>query len=165
VTLVPTRLSLAHSLQGRCAMGDVTQTAKQDCEDLMNAVLPFAEELLGRYREFHPFGGTMATSGEISHVGGWTGDEHPPASEVIALLESGFRQGAARGEYRATALVVDIRTIPPGRSGKQDAVAVRLDHRDAYSVQVILPYSFGPSGDLLLEEPFAIKGEGRIFAK
>jgi hypothetical protein len=138
---------------------------KEECEELMNAVLPFAQEMLSKHREFYPFGGTMSPSGEIGQVGGWTGDEHPPSSELIKVLEEGFREGAGLGKYKATALVVDVRAVPPGKSAKQDAIAVRLDHRDNYSVQVIFPYSFGPSGALQLEDPFAVPGEGRIFAK
>jgi hypothetical protein len=138
---------------------------KEDCEELMNAVLPFAQEMLSKHREFYPFGGAMSPSGEITQIGGWTGDEHPPSSELIKLLEDGFREGAQQRKYKATALVVDVRAIPPGKFVKQDAIAVRLDHRDSYSAQVVFPYSFGPSGDLRLEEPFAAQGEGRIFAQ
>jgi hypothetical protein len=131
----------------------------------MSSVVPFAEEMLARHREFYPFGGTMSASGEIAHMGGWTGDEHPPSEEIVALLEDGFREGAVQGRYKATALVVDVLVIPPGKSVKQDAIAVRLDHRDSYSVQVLFPYSFSSSGELLVEDPFAVKGEGRIFVE
>ncbi len=136
---------------------------KAECEDVMNAVLPFAEELLTKHREFFPFGGTMSADGEISHTGGWTDDEHPASTEVIELLENGFRTGAAKGEYKATALVYDIRTIPPEKEEKQDAIAVALDHRDNYSVVVVFPYSFMPDGQLEIEAPFATKGENKIF--
>lgn len=138
---------------------------KADCEDVMNSVLPFAEEMLTKHREFFPFGGTMSADGEIHHTGGWTGDEHPPSTEVIELLERGFRAGAQRGEYKATALVYDIRTIPPGKEEKQDAIAVALDHRDNYSVVVISPYSFSSDDQLVIETPSATKGEGKIFTQ
>ena len=138
---------------------------KAQCEDVMNAVLPFAEEMLTKHREFYPFGGTMSADGEIAHTGGWTGDEQPESSEVIDLLEKAFRAAAARGEYKATALVYDIRTIPPGKHDKQDAIAVALDHRDKYSVIVIFPYSFAPNGQLEIDAPFASQGENKIFTQ
>lgn len=138
---------------------------KTECEDVMNAVLPFAEEMLTKHREFYPFGGTMSANGEIGHIGGWTGDEHPASTELIELLENAFRTGAARGEYKATALVYDVQTVPPGKQDKQDAVAVALDHRDNYSVVVVFPYSFAPDGQVDIEPPFAIKGENKIFAQ
>ena len=84
-------------------------TQKGDCEQLMNAVLPFAEEMLTNHGEFQPFGGTMTPDGQIGMTGGWTGDEHPASTEVIELVKAGFRAGAERGEYKATALVFDVR--------------------------------------------------------
>ena len=138
---------------------------KSDCEDVLNSVLPFAVEMLTQHREFFPFGGTMSADGQIVHTGGWTGEEHPESTEVIELLEKGFRAGAVRGEYKATAIVYDIRTIPPGKQDKQDAIAVALDHRENYSAIVIFPYSFAPDGQLDIETPFAMKGDSKIFVQ
>ncbi len=129
----------------------------------MNAVLPFANEMLGKHREFFPYGGTMSMDGTIAQAAAWTGEERPASVEVMKLLNDGFRAGAGRGEHRATALVYDIRTIPPGKRKKQDAIAVALDHRDSYSVIVIFPYSFASDGKLAVEESFAVKGKGAIF--
>ena len=53
--------------------------------------------------EFFPFGCTMSADGEIAHSAGWTGAEQPTSAEVIELLNDGFRNGAQRGEYKATA--------------------------------------------------------------
>ena len=63
---------------------------KAECEDVLNAVMPFAEEVLTKHREFFPFGGTMSTDGEIAHTGGWTGDEHPASAEVIRVTRKGI---------------------------------------------------------------------------
>jgi hypothetical protein len=141
------------------------KTPKADCEELVNVVLPFAQQMLGQHREFYPFGATMSPSGEIARAGGWNGKEHPPSAELISLLDAEFREGASRGKYRATALVADVRVVPPGKSVKQDAIAIRLHHQNHYSVQVFFPYSFTPSGELRVDDPFAATGEGRIFGK
>lgn len=141
------------------------KSAKEECEDLMNSVVPFAQQMLTQHREFYPFGGAMAADGQIVAVGGDTGEEHPASQTVIDLLEKGFQDGAKTGKYKATALVVDMRVVPPGRDTKQDAIAVRLDHRDGYSVVVVFPYSIGSGGDVTIESPFAVKGEQRIFAR
>jgi hypothetical protein len=137
--------------------------AKAGCEKLLEPVMPFAEEMLTKHREFFPFGGTMACNGQICHAGGCTGDEHSPSTDVIALLQRGFQAGAKNGEYKATTLVYDVRTIPPGREVKQDAIAVALDHRDSYSIVVFFPYSFGSDAELIIEDPFAVQGESKIF--
>lgn len=130
----------------------------------MNALLPVAKQMLAEYREFYPFGGTMSPSGEIAHVSGWTGEERPASSELIALLNSEFRDGAAAARYHATALVFDVRVVPPGASAKQDAIAVNLDHQSGYSVVVMFPYAFSSSGELLVSAPLANAGANSIFA-
>ena len=145
--------------------GPPVKTAKEECEDLMNAVVPFARQMLTQHREFYPFGGAIAADGKIVAVGGHTGDEHPAAKDVIALLENGFKEAAKGGKYRATALVMDMLVVPPGRDAKQDAIAVRLDHRDGYSAVVVFPYTIGAAGDVTIEAPYAVKGEQQIFAR
>jgi len=137
--------------------------AKKECEVLMNAVMPFAQEMLSKSQAFFPFGATLSLDGKVTAAAGSTGESHPDANVLIALLEEGFRQGAKEGRYKATALAVDIRTIPPGKDKKQDAIQIRLDHRDGYSVRVIFPYTLSVSGSLQLEEPFAAPGEKAIF--
>ena len=138
---------------------------KSECEKVMNSVLPFAEEMLTKHREFLPFGGTMSADGEIAQMAGWANDEYPPSAEVIDVLERGFRAGAQAGDYKATALVYDILTTPPGKEDKQDAIAIALDHRDNYSVIVIFPYSFTADDQLEIETPIAIQGKNKIFTQ
>jgi hypothetical protein len=138
-------------------------TAKADCEAVMNVALPFAEEMLQKHGEFFPFGATMNAKGEISHVGGYDGREHPPSADIIKLLKDGFRAGAKNGELKATALVYDVRVILPGSGEKSDAVAVSLNHRANYSVVVLFPYRID-GGKVVFGETFAQEGEADIFA-
>ena len=145
--------------------GTAMKTPKEECEELMGSVVPFAEQMLSRHREFYPFGAAMAPDGRITAVGGHTGDEHPASQEVITLLEKGFQEDARTGKYKATALVIDMLVIPPGKDIKQDAIAVRLDHRDGYSVVVVFPYTIGPAGHVVIEAPYAVKGEQKIFSR
>ena len=125
--------------------------------------MPFAEQMLREHHEFFPFGATMDNDGEMANAGGWTGDEQPESAEVIELLEKGLQEGAKNGEYKATALVYDVRIVPPGKQGKQDAIAVACDHRDNYSVVVYFPYSFDAGGELVIEAPFGSAGKGKVF--
>lgn len=136
--------------------------AKAECEEVMNVVLPLAEQLLAKHGEFFPFGGIMKGNGEIAHVAGYDGREQPPSADVIKLLKDGFRSGAHSGEYKATALVYDVRVILPSSGQKSDAVAVALDHRDQYSVVVLFPYQI-QNGAVIFGEPFAEKGEADVF--
>jgi hypothetical protein len=156
----------------------IMSNAKSECEELLSAVMPFAEQMLQEHGEFFPFGASMDHDGEMAHAGGWTGEEQPESAEVIELLEQGFQEGAKNGEYEVTALVYDVRVAPPGNDiedpspspspehrggGLFDAIAVALDHRDDYSVVVYFPYSFDAGCELAIEAPFAGAGEGKIF--
>jgi len=139
-------------------------TPKEDCEKLMNELLPFAEKTLREHGEFHPFGGAMKPNGEIVHHGAYTGTELPKGQELVDLLMEAFHQSVAKGEYIATAIVYNIRTSPPVETKKTDAICVSLDHRDDYSLNVAFPYTL-KHGELSLEPPFATKGGGKIFPK
>ena len=136
---------------------------KADCEALMNAVLPFARQMLNRYGEFFPYGGAMRPDGQLVSVAGYDGQEHPPSQEVIRLLKDGFVAGAKNGQYKATALIYDVRVNLPTTGEKSDAIAVSLNHQGAYSVIVYFPYKI-LDGKAALGTAFAQKGEADIFS-
>ena len=142
--------------------GESTNQAKSETEELLNVVLPLAEELLAKHGEFFPFGATMNRQGGVSHVAGYTGLEQPPSAELITLIKSAFRKGAQDGEYRATALAYDVRVRSQTVDEKIDAVAVDLDHMDMYSVIVYFPYKIH-NGRVELGSPFAQQGSGNVF--
>lgn len=138
-------------------------TPKEDCERLLDATLTFAEKMLSKYGEFFPFGATMSVDGKVALVAGATDDERPASAEVISLLEGGFRADALAGKLKATALAFDVRVVPPRETEKTDAIAVKLDHRDDYSVVVCFPYVRTSSGELHVSTPFASAGANAIF--
>jgi hypothetical protein len=105
------------------------QSPKADCESLMDYVLPFAERTLLKHGAFFPFGGALTANGEIAGVGVYDGREQPPSNDVILLLKQAFLQGAKSGEYKATALVYDVRVTLPSSDNKSDAIAVSLNHK------------------------------------
>ena len=137
-------------------------TPKAECENLMNAALPFAEQMLQKHGEFFPYGAALKGNGEIASVAGYDGREQPPSNDIIRLLKEGFVQGAKSGEYKATALVYDVRVTVPSTGTKSDAIAVSLNHRDNYSVVVFFPYQL-TNGQLTFGEVFAQKGESDVF--
>lgn len=138
--------------------------SKQQCEQLMDSLLPFASQMLTAHGEFFPFGGTMDANGKIGMSGGWTGEEHPPSSEVIFLLHSAFVAGAREGKFMATALVYDVRVIPPGEKTKTDAIAVDVNHRDGVSQTIIYPYRLHDK-KLVVGKPYAIPNQHPVFSQ
>ena len=138
-------------------------TPKEDCESLLNAVMPLVQQMLGQYQEFFPCGATMSSTGEIALAMPPGDDKDANTDVLLATLEEGFRKQAAAGTCRATAVAVDVLMVPPGRTKKQDAVEVRLNHRDNYSVRVLFPYTLSDAGEPTLEGPITVEGNGQIF--
>ena len=138
-------------------------TAKAQAEALLNEVLPLAEQMLAEYGEFLPYAGATRPSGEGVSISGYDGREHPPSKDIIDLLANGLREGAASGEYIATALVYDVRVTPPGASEPTDAIAVELEHRDGYAVTVFFPYALR-NGQPMLAVSFATAKSRSIFS-
>jgi hypothetical protein len=50
---------------------------------------------------------------------------HPKSKDLIDLLVAKFREDGRRGKYKATGIVYDLMTVPPGATEKTDAIAVR----------------------------------------
>jgi hypothetical protein len=136
-------------------------SCKLECESLMSAVLPVAERLLSEQRYLNPFASTLSTAGEITQVGGSAGEGEAEADSAtrVAAFQDSFRDGARRGELKATALV----SSAAGQGGLGQVVRVQLDHRENYSIIVSFPYSFSSAGELSIDEPFAAEGEHDIF--
>ena len=140
-------------------------TCKDDCEALMGAVLPVAERMLLEQRACRVFGSTLSADGGIAQVGGWAEAPGSAGAGLLAEFEASFRAGAARGELRATALIQSVPMVPVDESQAKDAVAIRLDHRDDYSIVVTFPYWFSAAGELTIDEPFASAGAHDIFPR
>jgi hypothetical protein len=171
--LIITIMGLFPFVFGSCSKSDAPApppprkdaTAKADGEKLLDSLLPFAEQMLQQYREFFPFGGHMTPDGTITKEGACNGTEHPPSQELIELLRQAHQRDADTQKLRACATIYDIRTVPPGRTEKQDAIAAAIDQVSGYSAVVIFPYSFDASQKLRVESPFVIEGAHDIFPR
>jgi hypothetical protein len=138
--------------------------AKAESETLLNAALPFAEEMLHKHGEFFPYGYALNSNGEPVSVAAYDGREHPPSAELIRLLKQVLTEEAKTGKYKATALVYDVRVQLPSNGAKSDAIAVSLNHKDNYSVIVFFAYKLD-GAKVVMGEVFAQQGESDIFAK
>ena len=108
-------------------------SAQADLDNLLNLVLPLAQELLGKNGQFYPFGASVANGGEASLTAADPElGEHPQPEQVLASVYAGARATAA--ENRAAAFVSDV--LIEG----SDAVQVELEHRDGIALVVLVPY-------------------------
>ncbi len=133
-----------------------------DLDQLLSAMLEFAEELLRDEGAFHPFGGWMFASGEIALLGAQMDEEYPLASDTIEVLVQGLRAEARAGTVIATALCYDV-TAETEDGQTTDAIAVALEHRLGDAVTVLRPYAPAQDEAFRYGELIATTGERRVF--
>jgi hypothetical protein len=137
--------------------------AHPDLDELLNEALDAAEQFLDKIGEFFPFVVTMSPDGEISHAQEHLGEDAPAADETIEVLLDGLKKAAAKGKYKATALVSDAHDISSPDGNYKDAISVSLEHRTDQPVNCYLPYKH-VKGKFEYGEVFAKRGERRVFA-
>ena len=113
---------------------------RADLDQLLNFLLPFAQQQFKKQGEFFPFGAAMTADGRIQAVDTHDGREQPPSQELIDMLIQGFQIDAAEGQLRAIGICADVLITPPGSQDKTDAVRVSLEHVEGEAVDVYLPY-------------------------
>ena len=128
----------------------------------MSAVLPVAERLLGEQGKLRPFGSTLSADDAIATVGDTAVGAEFDGAALVSEFQDSFRDGARRGELKASALVYGA-LASAGDGQSSSAVCVELDHREQYSLVVSFPYRFTDAGELVIDEPFASEGKHQIF--
>lgn len=111
---------------------------KRECERLLNALLPFADQMLEERGVVTPFGGFLDEEGEMYHVG--VKDQMEPVPLVVSALRESVRQIAAEQSCSALGIVSDVVTRVPQLDWMCEALHFSLDHATGYSVEVFMPY-------------------------
>jgi len=107
--------------------------AQDDLDGLLNAALPFAQQMLETDGEFFPFAVAVDVHSDTRMImGGPELGERPPSAEVIETILKKLQDD--RDEFRAVARVSDVRT------SDSDAVRVELEHLEGPVMAVRLPY-------------------------
>ena len=104
--------------------------AHRDLNELKDALLPVAKQMLAEHGEFFPYGAFMKLNGEIVSCTAADPAEHPPSNRLIEILTRDFQQRAAKGEIVAAAICSDVRVLRPGETAKVDAVQFALEHKN-----------------------------------
>lgn len=140
-------------------------TAKEDCESLMNEWVFFAKDMLFKHGEFYPYGAMKRPGGEIESLAATIeGEENSASRDILALLEERLKQEAFDGNIIASAIFVNVGNVTPPDSEKAtDAIQVRLDHWDSYSVVVLFPYDLDSGPEPVYGDLFAQEGDYGIF--
>lgn len=138
-------------------------TPKEECEALLDALIPAAENLLRKNRQFYPIGATLTTENTISLTSvSYGDDEFPESQRVIDDLTGAHCQMAEQNEIKASGIAWDATiTAPDGK--KSDAILISLEHVSGYSVMVGVPYMIGIFKKVKLGELFAQRGLHDVF--
>jgi hypothetical protein len=137
--------------------------AQADLDALVNFLMPFAQETLGKHGEFFPFAAQMSVDGEITAIDIETDDEdHPDSDVVIGALGDVLRTHAADGMIRACGICSDTAVTIPEK-GMTEAVRVSLEHAEAEPVDVYMPYKT-EAAEYVFEDLVAMEGVREIFA-
>lgn len=124
---------------------------KADVEELLNAGIPFAEQMLREHGEFFPFAVARREDGSVTAVAVSEEEENPAATEVLEKVRHALRHGAEAGEYIATAVFVDV-LASLSEDEKTDAVRADLEHQEGYCVAVLFPYERAGDGTVTFGE-------------
>ena len=137
-------------------------TPKEQCELLLDKLLPFAEDQMKKYREFYPFAAVILTDDTFELTGSYDGNEHPESKDVINDLIQIHRQLASEGKIKASGIAWNASVA--SEDGKpSDAIIVSLEHTNDYSVIIGEPYKIGLFKRITFGNLFAMEGKHDIF--
>ena len=135
--------------------------ARQDYDALLNALMPFAEQMLKQHGEFFPFGAAVNTDGRVTAHATYDGNELPPSEEVIASLTKAFQGEAREGKIRATGICYDGRIVQGDK--KVDAVMITMEHVSGHGTKACVPYTKGWFGKYNFGQMIAGLEKPKIF--
>lgn len=135
---------------------------KEECEVLMNKLIPIGIGFLNNYGEFYPYGAVINIDDTIKLLEFYKGNDSPASKEVIDGLKEGCKQLALDEKIKASGIVWN--TSVTSNDGKEtDAIIISLEHKDNYSVKVAFPYKIGLFKKVKLGNLFALEGDKSIF--
>jgi hypothetical protein len=140
-------------------------TPRDEMDTLLDALLPFAQQMIEKHGEFYPYAAALDTSGEIQMVAGYAGEEHPDSSDLIELLYEGLTQQSSAGEIRAAGVCADVRVTPPNSRDMTDAIRVSIEHASSDPIDVFMPYVRRKRRSPQYGELFAQAGTARLFSR
>jgi len=134
---------------------------REEIEQLLRYLLPFAEESLNRDGEFRPYAAMVAADGSLKSVESEEGQD-PDVGELLVALHTELREQAAGGAIRASGIAADVTLTDPDSGEETDAVQLELDHVDTDAVDVYVPYTTGDEG-IKFGELVAAAGQAPVF--
>ena len=137
-------------------------TPKEQCEVLLDRLLPFAEDQIKKHCEFYPFAAVMLADNSIELTDGYNRNEHPESKDVLEMLKQIHKQLAYEEKIKASGIVWNA-SVASADGKPSDAIIVSLEHKANYSVIVGVPYKIGLFKKVTFGNLFAMEGKHDIF--
>lgn len=135
----------------------------EEIQELLNFLLPHAEQMLGEHGEFYPYAATLDNAGSIEPVGPSIDTEDPDVGDILVALHADLREQAAEGTIRASGIAADVTLTDPDSGETTDAVQVELDHAEGDAVDIYVPYESAGEG-VKFGELVAAEGREPVFS-
>ena len=137
-------------------------TPKEQCEVLLDKLLPFAEDQMKKHREFYPFAAVLLPDDSVELTASYDGNEHPESKDVMNDFIQIHKQLASEGTIKASGIAWNA-SVASADGRPSDAIIVSLEHKDDYSVIVGEPYKIGLFKKVTFGNLFAMEGKHDIF--
>lgn len=136
-------------------------TPKEECEILLNSILPAAETMLEKNKGFCPFGAVLKGDDTVAMTSVFDGKEFPDSDEAIRDLIASHQKAAQQGGIKASGIVWNGSVISEGKTA--DAIIASLEHKTGYSVVVGRTYKVGMFRKIKFGDLFAHPGKHDVF--
>jgi len=134
----------------------------KDFEVLMNIFFPFAEELLRKFGEFHPFAGAINNEGEVVSVGDHEREQDIDSEQLVISLKDTLRTD--KDKIKAGTVFYDVRTTDQETGNATDAIGVFVEHKDGKSAyEFFYPYQLQGKEEITMQESFGNALAKQIF--
>ena len=134
----------------------------KDFEVLINIFFPFAEEMLRKYGEFHPFAGAINNKGEVVSVGQYNGQQQVESQDLVSQLKESLKTG--KENYKAGTVFYDVRTRDNETGATSDAIAVFVEHKEGKTAyEFFYPYQLHGKEEITMKDSFGNALAKQIF--
>lgn len=134
----------------------------EEIQEILNFLLPHAEQMLNRDGEFYPYAAALDADGEVAAVAADVESDAPDVGDVLVALHEDLREQAADGSIRASGIAADVTLTDPDSGETTDAVQVELDHAEGDAVDIYVPYET-EGGAIKFGELVAAQGREPVF--
>ena len=134
---------------------------KEQCEELLNSILPHAQALLEKKHEFYPIGEVLSKDSAVSVTAFYDDNEFPESAEVIKKLTEIHKELGKQDGILVSGIAWNAGITSNGK--KEDAIIVSLEHKDGYSVVIGRTYKMSLFHRIKFGELFALEGKHDVF--